>query len=161
LKHLDIRLLLRTDDAPDWCIQIRIDREQLDGVVRQAAGLDGGPEWRIVELFVQDAVRRALLTWAEKTIPAVERIRTERDLTYAALGRTDLPPSMAFARLENFARVELNAKEVECEAAFAAFVFRHFGGYWREGNRSERASLGIPERVDALVAELARKAPRV
>lgn len=157
MKGLQIRLYMRADNAPDYALELSIDPRQLDGVCREAAGLDGGAEWRHVEFFVRDGVRTALLNWADKTLPVVERLRAERDLTYAALGRGDVDPRVAFERLENYARRELKAPEVECEEAFAQFVFKHFGGYWTRDDTMRGSFIGaLPERVERRVAQLAR-----
>lgn len=158
MKGLQIRIYMRSDGAPDWALELSIDPRQLDGVCRRAAGLDGGAEWRHVELFVREGVRTALLNWAEKTLPVVERLRAERDLTYARLsghvGGHGVDPRHEFERPENFARRELKAPEVECEEAFAQFVFKHFGGYW---HRLDPMRPKLPERIERRVAQLARR----
>lgn len=156
MKGLQIRIYMRTDAAPDYALELSIDRRQLDGVARAAAGIDGGPEWAAVEHFVRAGVRDALLNWAENTMPAVERIRAERDLAYATLGRAAEEPRHVFERLENFARRELRTPEVECEEEFARFVFKHFGGYW-SGRYPMAMRLKLPERVERRVAELAER----
>lgn len=160
MKHLDIQIRLRAEQpgAEDWCLSVRIAEDALDGVIREAAGIDGGKEWRYVELYVQSAVRDALLSWAEKVCPQVERIRAQRDLMMAAMGRDDTPPDVHWQRLENFARREIKPRSEEMLEAFASFIYRHYGGYWvRPGAEHERTRLGLPSRVVERVAEMARK----
>lgn len=160
MKRLEIQIRIRPDmgsPEKEWCLGLSIDRHQLDGVAREAAGLDGCAEWRAVEHFVHKGVRDALLSWAEKEMPQVARIRAERDLLYAAVARYDTDPHAAMSRLDNFARRELKAEESALEETFAQFLFANFGGWWNPQNLhgpGVRERAGIPARVDARVAEL-------
>lgn len=132
MKGLEIRIMVHQNEpgSDPWYLSMGIDRHSLEGVVRQAAGLDGGAEWRATEHFVRAGVLEALLAYARKAIPATEQLRSERDLMYAMLRQPGQAQHFRHheARLENNARRILNSERVNMTEAFADFVWRHFGG---------------------------------
>ena len=154
MKHVQVTIRIRAEEpgASEWCLSLILDQSAVEGIAREAAGIDGGPGWQHTEYFCRTGLRDALLGWAEKTLPQVERIRAERDLAYAGVGRYANMYSyqQVHGALENFARRELKSEECAADDAFAEFLLHHYSGCIQRGEPVHH----VPQRVYQRAAEL-------